>query len=208
MSLCICSVQKRQIPKDRKQTSGCLKLEGGVRIMCKWAPGIFLEWWECSQTTGGIGCTVLWYINCINIGGKNKIANDTNVSTLPVLEASGSLTKFWDLLKLIKNILNRIFKTLLQTYHFSRSRLKFEHCTYLNKRPPGSTTLRLNTQQKRRLWELKPQIHTPLSCKFDRAVWNFILFPRGHLQVGCPSMNLFLWATRLLVYPPMSFVHI
>ena len=34
---------ERQIPKDRKQTRGCLKLEVGVRIMCKWAPGIFLE---------------------------------------------------------------------------------------------------------------------------------------------------------------------
>ena len=129
--------------------------------------------------------------------GGNRIANDTNVSTLPVLvEASGSLTKFWDLLKLIKNILNRLFKIVLQTYHFSGSRLKFEHCICLNKKPPGSITLQLNTQQKRRLWELKPQIHTPLSCKFDRAVWNFILFPRGHLQVGCPSMNLFLWASR------------
>ena len=137
------------------------------------------------------------------------IANDTKVSTLPVLvEASGFLTKFRDLLKLIKNILNRLFKIVLQTYHFSGSCLKFEHCTCLNKKPPGSITLQLNTQQKRRLWELKPQIHTPLSCKFDRVVWNFILFPRGHLQVGCPSMNLFLWATRLLVYPPMSFVYI
>lgn len=26
-----------------------------------------------SSNHGGIGCTVLWYINCINIGGKTKL---------------------------------------------------------------------------------------------------------------------------------------
>lgn len=152
--VCVYAVSRKgKFFKDRKQTSGCLKLEVGVRIMCKWVPRNFLEWWKCSQTTGGNGCTVLWYINYISVlGGESRIANDTNVSTLPVLvEASGSLAKFWDLLKLAKNILNRLFKTVVQTYHFSRSRVKFEHCTCLTRRPPGSNILQLNTQQKRRV---------------------------------------------------------
>ena len=126
------NVQKRQIYRDRKQVSGCLKLGVGQTINCKWASGNFLEWWKYSQIRGGNSCTVLWYINYISIKllGKKKprIANDSNVSILPVLaEASGSFTKFWDLLKLIKNILNRLLKNVLQTYHFSRSCLKFDN---------------------------------------------------------------------------------
>ncbi|KAM9742321.1 uncharacterized protein ACBT57_013052 [Dama dama] len=60
-----------------------------------------------------------------------------------------------------------------------RSHVKFEHCTCLTRRPPGSIILQLNTQQKRRRT------------------------PSGGL-----SFSESLWATRLPVHRPMSFVHI
>lgn len=201
-------VQKRQIYRHTKQSSGCLRLGVGVGISSKWAPGNFVEWWKSSQTGCGDGCTMLWYINYILIkllkNQKQMELLAIQLCVLPILaEAFGFLffTSFLRL-KLIKNILSRVLKDVLQTYRSFRSCLKFDTAQVLLESHLDPSDSGCPVERRVRAHAPKPYCCavslTERSLRFHSL--------RGHCWVDHPSIIFSIW-TRLLLYNHMSFVH-
>ena len=197
-------VQKRQIYRHTKQSSGCLRLGVGVGISGKWAPGNFVEWWKSSQTGCGDGCTMLWYINYILIkllkNQKQMELLAIQLCVLPILAETFGFLFFTSFLrlKLIKNILSRVLKDVLQTYRSFRSCLKFDTAqVLLESHLDPSDSSRMPSGKKGK--SSCPQT-VLLCCKFDRAQFEISFSKRTLL--GGPSLNNFLYLNKAFALQP------